>query len=505
MTSFKQDNNHSSGSAPESAGKLAIANTKLATQDSAALSKTTSSLPQAYHEQPVILEKPAIWARATLWTIIALAITTVTWANLAQIEESVPAIGKLEPDGAVKEIQAPTGGVIRSVEVKDGQTVKKGDLLVTLDPTASQADRDSLIKSKAALESENSFYAAQLNGFNLQDELSADTNTDFVATQQRLLSASRAEFQSRVASAQLEINQLRTQLAQAQQQIISARNILIQNDGILKQSEDIRDTNSQILSDMAPVAESGALSRLQYRQQQQRVQSAQADVLNRQSQIESSKGEIARLTKEEQRLSEAIAQSEQKLNNTVSLSAKDILSRISENQKRINEINGQLSKAEQSLKYQEIYSPIDGKVFDVQVGLAGVITAANSAQPLMKIVPNDKLLAKVYITNKDIGFVKEGMPADIKIDSFPHLEFGAIKGKLINIGSDALPPVPERQFYSFPAKVEMESQTIQAGGKTIPLQAGMSVNTNILVRKRSVMTIFLGQFTSKVDSFQNVR
>jgi multidrug efflux pump subunit AcrA (membrane-fusion protein) len=101
--------------------------------------------------------------------------------------------------------------------------------------------------------------------------------------------------------------------------------------------------------------------------------------------------------------------------------------------------------------------------------------------------------------------VKEGMPVEVKVDTFPNLEFGSIKGKLINIGSDALPPTQERPFYAFPAKVEIESQEFDIGGRKIPLQAGMSVNSSILIRKRSVMTIFLSQFTSKVDSLKYVR
>ncbi|NJM28052.1 MAG: HlyD family efflux transporter periplasmic adaptor subunit, partial [Pseudanabaena sp. RU_4_16] len=108
-------------------------------------------------------------------------------------------------------------------------------------------------------------------------------------------------------------------------------------------------------------------------------------------------------------------------------------------------------------------------------------------------------------TNRDIGFVREGMPVEIKIDTFPNLEFGSIKGKLINIGSDALPPTQERPFYAFPAKIEMDTQVFDIGGRKIPLQAGMSVSTSILVRKRTVMTIFLSQFSSKTESLKYVR
>jgi HlyD family secretion protein len=462
-------------------------------------------------EQPVILERSIFWSSAFVWLIIGLTVTAVTWACIAQIEEAVPASGKLEPEGAAKDIQAPSpvGGVIRTIEVKEGQHVKAGDVLITLDPTGSQADIDSLSRTRAALTQENRFYTAQVNGFRLRSTAEEDATKDFMNNQEQLLVASRAEFQSRVAAAQLEVSQLQTQLVQAQQQLVSAQSVLESNQGILEKSKQIRDTNKKIYDDMTPVAESGALSQLQYRQQQQRFQSAESDVLNRESQIATASGDVARYTKEAQRLSTLITQARERLNNTISLTAKDILAKIAENQKKISEIDAQMSKARLVRSYQEIKSPINGIVFNLKATGPGYVISGNTTtQPLMTIVPEGKLVAKVYITNRDIGFVSvEKTPnVEIKVDTFPNLEFGSIKGKLVNIGSDALPPTQERPFYAFPAKIEMDTQEFDlGGGKKIPLQAGMSVSTSILVRKRSVMTIFLSQFTTKVDSLKYVR
>jgi HlyD family secretion protein len=120
-------------------------------------------------------------------------------------------------------------------------------------------------------------------------------------------------------------------------------------------------------------------------------------------------------------------------------------------------------------------------------------------------VPDDGLVAKVYLTNKDIGFVKEGMPVDVRIDSFPFSEFGDVKGELVWIGSDALPPEQMRQFYSFPAKVRLQKQSLAVKGRPVQLQSGMSVTTNIRVRDRTVMSIFTDLFSEKTDSLKTVR
>lgn len=473
-----------------------------------------------YIEQPVILEQPAVWSRVVMWLLVAVTTSGFVWASVAQIEQAVPATGKLEPQGSTKEIKAPTGGVVREIYVKDGELVKQGQLLVTFDPTAPQADVRSLIQLKASLLRENQFYTtassndlaaspdlsaltklraalvaendflkAQVNGVNLQ----RGGGGEFDANQQQLLASARAEYRSRVSDAYLRIQELEKQLSQTQTQLVTSRKVF--------------DLNQSILDRIAPVAQEGGLSQVQYQRQQQ-------EVLTRQAEIE-------RLTGEQQRLTIQIAQAREQLQNTVALTAKDVLTKIAENQKRVAEIDadlgrnrienekrlaeidGQLRKANQALQYQELRSPVDGIVFDLQANTQGFV--ANSSEPILKVVPNENLVASVYLTNRDIGFVQQGMETDVKIDSFPDSEFGSIPGKLVWVGSDALPPTQERPYYAFPAKIQLERQALTINGKEVPLQAGMSVNSNIKIRKRTVLSMFMNMFDKKINSLKTVR
>jgi HlyD family secretion protein len=123
----------------------------------------------------------------------------------------------------------------------------------------------------------------------------------------------------------------------------------------------------------------------------------------------------------------------------------------------------------------------------------------------MKVVPEEALLVKAYIPNKDIGFVKEGMPADIRIDAFPFSEFGDVKGAVTSIGSDALPPTQIRPYYSFPVTIKPDRQSLSIRGREVPLQSGMAVSANIKIRQRSVMSLFTDGFIRQVDQLQNVR
>ena len=308
------------------------------------------------------------------------------------------------------------------------------------------------------------------------------------------MAASRSEIQSKVAAAQLQIKELEKQRSQVAEQLATARKVL----GV----------NQNILERLTPLATGeGAISQLQYERQQQDVYTQQ--------------GEVERLMSEQQRLAIAISQAREELQNTISASAKEILSKIAdnhkriaeidtelsrvrlENKKRLAEIDGQISKAVQSLKYQELKAPVNGIVFDLQPRAAGFVVG--ETQTIMKIVPNDNLIASVYLTNQDIGFVQEGMNVEVRIDSFPSTEFGTIKGKLISVGSDALAPTQERPYYAFPAKIKLDTQDLSVNGKSISLQSGMSVNCSIIIRKRTMLSILTDLFDKQVRSLESIR
>jgi hemolysin D len=478
----------------------------------------TTAYPSPNPDQPIVLEPRKIWSQVLVWLIMGMATSGIAWAAIAQIEQTVPATGKLEPQSAVQEIKAPTGGVVRSIAVQDGQFVKKGQPLLRLDPTASEADLKSLMQLRASLIKENQFYSGAAAGAEgttensalkmlllLRSRLIAENQANaqlanktlssggFDANQQQLLTANRAENQARIAAANLQIQASQTQLRQTQTQLITAKQSLVL-------IENIRDR-------IKPLVSAGAVTAIQLQQQEQ-------EVLTRRSEVE-------KLLGEQQRLQVTITQGQEQLQQVTATTQKENFTKIAENQKRIAEIDtqlsraqlenqkkiteldGQISKAKLTLKYQELRAPIDGIVFNLQPRVPGFV--ASTSQPLLSIVPKDALVAAVFLTNKDVGFLKTGMAVDLKVESFPDSEFGTLSGTLTWIGSDALPPTQERPFYAFPAKIRLEKQFIQQGEKVLPLQSGMAISGNIKQRKRTVMSLFLDMFDKKFKGLEAVR
>ena len=155
-----------------------------------------------------------------------------------------------------------------------------------------------------------------------------------------------------------------------------------------------------------------------------------------------------------------------------------------------------------TLRYQALRAPKDGVVFDLQASTAGYV--ANNERPVLKLVPVDNLVARVFIPNKDIGFVKLGQPSKVRIDAFPSNEFGDIEGSISSIGSDVLEPDEQSPSYRFPVTIELESETLSHKGKDLPLLSGMSVSANIILRQRPVIAIFTQKLLPFWDSLEKM-
>ncbi|GFE70289.1 HlyD family efflux transporter periplasmic adaptor subunit [Chroococcus sp. FPU101] len=532
-------------------------------------------------EQSVILRQSPGWSRGVTLSIIGVTALGLLWAAFAPIEQVIPAKGELKPQGKVKEIQVPISGVVKEVFVKDGETVTKDSLLIKFDSTTSKAELESFRSIQTKIRQENQFYRALMNDEIKPSELASklielkvprdvailaknrmelvaenqlyqvqvgETVNDLVLRPEEVsrLQAANNESKTRSSAARLDIDQVQKQLtqnqvllAEAKSQLIVDRQVLAEikdrNARTIEQSERSLEIEKNILKDIEPLGEEGAIAKYQINKQKQSVNDRQGEIIKQKAdglieynkqrqQIENRMAEIAKYQEEEKRLQYAISQAQEKYYNTNAQTEKDVRDKIADNQKRISEVDSQLSKnvfenekklaelesqisqAEQTLKYQELRAPVAGTVFDLQAS-PGFVPKSGQAEALLKIVPKDHLIAEVDITNADIGFVRVGQKVDIRIDSFPYSEYGDIKGKVISIGSDALPPDELHREYRFPAKVSLEQQSLRLkDANSGPLQSGMSVSANIKVNEnRTVLSLFTELFRKKVDTLQEIR
>ena len=171
-------------------------------------------------------------------------------------------------------------------------------------------------------------------------------------------------------------------------------------------------------------------------------------------------------------------------------------------QQSIERLNAELKKAELRLQYQNVVSPASGIVFNPQVAPEGVIA---SGERIVSIVPQKGLYAEVFVSNKDIGYIKINQEAKVRIDAFPFSRYGELPAHITQIGADALPPDSTYNFYRFPVKLKLKKYQLERDGISIPLKSGMSVTTNLKLRDKRVISLISDIFVDQTDSIKSIR
>ena len=416
--------------------------------------------PKAWSfNQPVLLRKRRQASSLLVWTGVAATAGGVLWMLVAPLQETIAVQGKLQPMGQVREIRAPAPGVVEQVLVRDGAEVTPGQLLVQMDLRQARQQLDSGRSVLERLQNENQIYRAALGE---EPAAGLTANQRLALQKQRELLRGRRE-----ASAQ-ELRRARTRVASLERS--------------LKASEEIARRYRSLVG-------SGAMSAVSLIDVQERADQQRSDLQEAQ----------AELKRVEAMGNAGEASGELELRN-----------RIEANLRQIAALQQQVSDAKRLISLSQLRAPVAGVAFDVAVTPGAVL--ADSAQPILKVVPQQQLQARVYLPNAAIGFVQPGQKALVSLDSFPAADYGRIGAKVVAVGSDALPPEQQREVLGtevrglyFPATLQLDRQSLQAGRRSIPLTAGMSLTADLQLRERRFISLFTAFFDDKLKSLERMR
>jgi len=409
--------------------------------------------------QPVLLRKRRQASSALVWSGVAATAGGLLWMVLAPLQESIAVQGKLQPLGQVRAILAPAPGVVERVLVRDGMVVQAGQLLVQMD--LRQA-RQQLAASRSVLqrlENENRIYRAALG---------EQPATGLTLNQRQALEKQREVLRERRIAAAQELRRSSTRVASLERS--------------LKASDEIARRYRSLVG-------SGALSAVALIDVQERADQQRSDLLEAQAELK----RVLAVSKAGEASGEL-----------------DLRNRIEANLRQIAQLRQQVQDAQRVISLSELRAPVAGVTFDVAVTPGSVL--ADSAKPLLKVVPQQQLQARVYLPNSAIGFVQPGQKALVSLDSFPAADYGRIGAKVVSVGSDALPPDQQREVLGtevrglyFPATLQLDRQSLPAGRRTIPLTAGMSLTADLQLRERRFISLFTAFFDDKLKSLERMR
>jgi hemolysin D len=398
--------------------------------------------------------------RLLIWLIFAMVILTFAWSYFGRIDEVASARGKIIPDGRIKVIQPMETGVIRAIHVKEGERVKEGQMLIELDHTIKQAEAESAAKVLSLHLSDKERLMAELQGERHEAIGNGRKSKSIDEFQKKLKEARESEYRAKEDALKLVVSQKESALHAAEAILTK----LEKTYAILKEQETA------------------------YRNLYKQEYISKMDLLNKQMEFHSAEQELEAQKKIAKQAKDGLEEAKKSLDALKKEREKAILSDIVDREKNISVIEGEAIKAKKRYDLERLCSPVDGTVHGIaSYTIGGVVTAA---QPVVTIVPfGTPLIVEATALNKDIGFLKEGQEAEIKLDTFPFQKYGTIKGKVIWISPDAFDD--EKLGPVYKVKVELERMSLPVDGRDVAVSPGMAVTVEIKTGKRRIIEFFL--------------
>ncbi|CAH7393773.1 Membrane fusion protein (MFP) family protein [Vibrio chagasii] len=409
-----------------------------------------------------IIEKPpSPWARRSAIAVVAFLLLVLVWSIWGKLDIHASAQGKVMVSSHSKVVQALEHGEVIAINVRDGQHVKKGEVLIQLNPAGVDAESRRLLEQYNHLNLNKSRILALLS-----DEPLDSFSPPVEATQEQI-----AVSRQHLVSEYNETHQLIERLV-AEEAVSKAQKKANQRD-INSLSRLKANVETRLNARKALIA-SNSIARIELLEQEKELLEIERNISNMQAQGFVLDAQAQSLAEQRDTL---IAQNQ--------VEYYDLLNQLNS---QIVEIRQELIKAKERQRVQALRSPVDGVVQQLNIHtLGGVVSPA---QALMVVVPqNSHLEAEVNILNKDIGFVRAGQPVEIKIDSFPFTKYGTISGELLHVSKDAVED--ERLGYVFPARIRLESNEILVEDTWVPLGAGMSLAAEIKTGSRRLIEYLL--------------
>ena len=442
--------------------------------------------------------------------VILFALIALLWAIFGKLDIVAVAQGKTSLGGRSKTIQALETAVVERINVKDGQTVKKGEVLLELAGIGSDSDYNrSLEALRAAYLNKwrsETLLAAIENGHSPRLSSSIDTDKQDAATHNQDNTAASAAIGLQAASVSQNLKQQiiasipQSAIIEAQTLVLNQYQAWATKDQQLASVKDQR--IAERASTQAQISKLAAMTQIEgqrvsdYRELVAQDYLAKHSLLEQESKYIQAKNDLASQQSTLQQIAQAIKQAEdERLLNTQTIK-RDTLDVLRQANEQIGQLEPEAEKAEQRKKLMTLTAPVDGTVQQLAMHtIGGVVTAA---QPIMVIVPSeDKLEIEAIVPNKDIGFVQAGQEVVVKIESFPYTRYGYLTGKVKTVSFDAVENKDLGLVYT--AIVFLDHDTLNIEGKPVRLDAGMNATAEIKTGKRSVISYLLSPLQTKVD------
>jgi HlyD family secretion protein len=416
---------------------------------------------------------PAPLAGWMLRLLIGLLAGILLWAMLGRLDIVAVTDGKLVPSSYLKIVQPAEQGIVKEILVKEGEAVQAGQVLIRMDSVLAGADVKSIqaeyFQKRIALRRID----AQLTGRKFSKEKNDPAE---------LALQVEAQYAANVRAYENALAQERTLLEKARHDLAAAQATKAKLEQVLPHYIEQEKAFEKLTKD-------GFAGRILYTDKQRERIEKEQDLRTQEFTIGANRA--------------LIEQSEQKIAQITADYRRQLQTERVETAAQLEKFTQELAKISHRHELLELRAPQAGIVKDLATHTAGTVAAPGTI--LMTLVPEgDKLVAEVWVSNQDVGFVRPGQEAKLKLAAFQFQKYGMLEGRVLHVNADATeaPSANTRSDalagrdrpmgpLAFRALIELNHQQLFTDGRGYALQPGMQVAGEIHLGTRSVLEYVL--------------
>ena len=406
-----------------------------------------------------IAEQTPRGARVMVWLSVATVLVLLIWAALASLDEVTRGEGKVIPSRQIQVLQSLDGGIVSEILVREGQTVKVGDLLLKVDPTRMVSSLRENRSQYLALLAKAARLKALADGARFVPPEGMDKEAPEIVEQERQL------YESRRAELDATIGVARQQAAQRSQELVSVR-------ARREQAAQSYTLTARELEMTRPLAKSGAVSDVE-------LLRLERDVARYRGERDSANSDIPRI---ESAINEAMRKIQE-----VDLTFKNIArSELSETNAKLSALSEGSTALADRVKQTDIRSPVNGTVKQLRVNTVGGVV--QPGKDLIELVPSDDaLLLEARVLPRDIAFLRPGQKALVKFTAYDFATYGGLEATLEHISADSVVDDKGNAFFL----VRVRTLSTNLGPQKLPIIPGMVAEVDILTGKKTVLAYLL--------------
>lgn len=397
--------------------------------------------------------------------VSATVLAFVGWASVMPVAEVASASGEVLPTGSVKRIQHLEGGIVARILVSEGSVVDEGQVLVELSPGAILPELEALRTRLAGLDLQAAQLRAAISGAAIsaaEVPMAAGDGryAELAASQASLLDAKRQALVSQQSILRRQISERLAEVALFDGQVTAVRHQL-----------NLLDQQIAARTELVNKGLSPRLQLLEYQREQARL-----------------RGQLTEMAAQASRSREAAGAAESRLTELQVRFRTDAVAELDTVTAQMAELRQAIARDEDRVRRLEIRAPVRGVVHGLQTETVGGVIAPGSV--VLDVVPADaRLQVEARVPARDIGHVRVGQSAAVKVMTYDYTRFGSIPGVIETLSPTSFQDDSGDPYYR--ARIRLGRDHVGTDSGAYPVSSGMTVIADVHTGERTLMEYLL--------------